>query len=153
MSCVSFKMKGVLLLPWSAKPGRKMVEEATSDTLDGPDWSSNLYICDAINAEEVSAIQVVQSIKGLKSRGIHFPRLDTKSLAPRYMPLQSMFDSASYTEFRQQAHQDVLAQGFTSEQTKEVFDMARDNIQLLSTVLSSSQQDALKVIYLPCIWW
>lgn len=222
MSCVSFKMKEFFFFHGQlSQQEEKMVEEATSDTLDGPDWSSNLYICDAINAEDVSAVQVVRSIKrriaakdprvqylalalletcvknceeeafseavgtervadevirliedprtvldntrkalcliealggpvyqetvkGLKSRGIRFPRLDTKSLAPRFTPLRSMFDSAPYGEFRQQAHQDVLVQGFTAKHTKEAFDVARDNIELLSTILSSSQQDALK---------
>ncbi|KAJ6809377.1 TOM1-like protein 2 [Iris pallida] len=223
MSCVSFKMKEFFFFHGQPSQEEKMVEEATSDTLDGPDWPSNLYICDAIDAEEAGAVGVVRSIKrriaarnprvqylalvlletcvknceaeafseaveaervadevvgliedprtvldntrkamclmeawggsvyqetvkvwGLKSRGIRFQRLDTKSLAPRYMPLRSMFDSASYAEFRKQAHRDVLVQGFTSKQTKEAFDVARDNIQLLSTVLSSSQQDALK---------
>ena len=36
---------------------------------------------------------------------------------------------------------------FTAEQTKEAFDIARNSIELLSTVLSSSpQHDALQVI-------
>lgn len=46
----------------------------------------------------------------------------------------------------QQIQRDIRGQSFTEEQTKEAFDVARNSIDLLSTVLSSSpQQDALQV--------
>lgn len=44
---------------------------------------------------------------------------------------------------------DVPVQTFSAEQTKEAFDVARNSIELLTTVLSSSpEQDALKVFIL-----
>lgn len=44
--------------------------------------------------------------------------------------------------------QDIHMQSFKSEQIKETFDVARNSIELLSTVLSSTmQQNVLKVIY------
>ena len=46
----------------------------------------------------------------------------------------------------QQIERDLPVQSFTAEQTKEAFDVARNSIELLTTVLSSSpQQDALQV--------
>jgi hypothetical protein len=46
-----------------------------------------------------------------------------------------------------QIQHDFPLQSFTAEQTKETFDVARNSIELLTTVLSSSpQQDALQVL-------
>lgn len=45
-------------------------------------------------------------------------------------------------------HDDVPVLSFTPEETKEAFDVARNSIELLSTVLSSSpQQDVLQVSF------
>ena len=42
---------------------------------------------------------------------------------------------------------DIPLQSFTGEQIKEAFDVARNSIELLTTVLSSSpHQDALQVV-------
>ncbi|QHO39643.1 Coatomer subunit [Arachis hypogaea] len=46
---------------------------------------------------------------------------------------------------RQTQHDNIPVQSFTPEQTKEAFDVARNSIELLSTVLSSPQQDVLQV--------
>ncbi|XLR00161.1 hypothetical protein S83_066359, partial [Arachis hypogaea] len=69
-----------------------------------------------------------ETYKSLKSRGIQFPGRHNESLAP-------IFSS------------------FTPEQTKEAFDVARNNIELLSTVLSSPQQDVLQVWISPISIW
>lgn len=54
---------------------------------------------------------------------------------------------AQQLEHDLQLQHDIPVQSFTSEQTKEAFDVARNSIELLSTVLSSSpQQDALEVL-------
>lgn len=46
-----------------------------------------------------------------------------------------------------QIQHDFPLQSFTAEQTKEAFDVARNSIELLATVLSSSpEQDALQVL-------
>lgn len=49
----------------------------------------------------------------------------------------------------QQIHYHIPVQSFSAEQIKEALDVARNSIELLSTVLSSStQQDAIEVVYL-----
>jgi hypothetical protein len=89
--------------------------------------------------------------QSLKSRGIRFPGRDNESLAPIFTPPRSVSDSEYNTDFPQQIQRDFPVQSFTAEQTKEAFDVARNCIELLTTVLSSSpQQDALKVILSSC---
>ncbi|PKA58747.1 hypothetical protein AXF42_Ash000840 [Apostasia shenzhenica] len=41
----------------------KMVEEATSDTLEEPNWGLNLRICNFLNSEEFDGSEVVRAIK------------------------------------------------------------------------------------------
>ena len=83
----------------------------------------------------------------MKSRGIRFPGRDIESLAPIFTPPRSVSASESDASLAQQIHRDIPAQTFSAEQTKEVFDVARNSIELLTTVLSSSpQQDTLEVI-------
>ncbi|KAE8692558.1 cellulase synthase 3 family protein [Hibiscus syriacus] len=91
------------------------------------------------------------SHKSLKSRGIRFPGGDNESLASIFTPARSTFvpdvDASLDEQFRHemQLERDIPVQSFTAEQTKKAFDVARNNIELLSTVLSSSpQQDALE---------
>lgn len=91
-------------------------------------------------------------IQSLKSRGIRFPGRDNESLAPIFTPARSV--SASEVSpsdldasFAQQLQHDIPVQSFSAEQTKEAFDVARNSIELLTTVLSSSpQHDASQVI-------
>lgn len=89
--------------------------------------------------------------QSLKSRGIRFPGRDNESLAPIFTPPRSVSDSEYNTDFPQQIQRDIPVQSLTAEQTKEAFDVARNSIELLTTVLSSSpQQDALKVLLSAC---
>eukprot|EP00262_Sarcandra_glabra_P013213 TRINITY_DN361_c0_g2_i1.p1 TRINITY_DN361_c0_g2~~TRINITY_DN361_c0_g2_i1.p1 ORF type:complete len:390 (-),score=77.57 TRINITY_DN361_c0_g2_i1:40-1209(-) len=225
MSSMSFKMKELFQVQ---NPADKVVEDATSETLDDPDWSSNLEICDAINSEKISSVELIRGIKkrimlknprvqylalvlletcakncekafsevaaervldemvkliddpqtvvnnrnkalimieawgestdelrylpvfeetykSLKSRGIRFPGRDNESLAPIFTPPRSVSSLESESDVPQQTHHDVPVQMISAEQTKEAFDVARNSIELLSTVLSSSpQQDALQ---------
>ncbi|KAG8649073.1 TOM1-like protein 1 [Manihot esculenta] len=86
-----------------------------------------------------------ETYKSLRSRGIQFPGRNNESLAPIFTPPLS--DSAQEVDasLAWQIQHDVPVVSFTAEQTKEVFDVARNSIELLTTVLSSSpQQDALK---------
>ncbi|KAI5657395.1 hypothetical protein M9H77_26188 [Catharanthus roseus] len=86
-----------------------------------------------------------ETYKSLKSRGIRFPGRDNESLAPIFTPPRSVSASESNVTLGQQLHHDIPTQVFSAEQTKEAFDVARNSLELLSTVLSSSpQQDALK---------
>lgn len=82
----------------------------------------------------------------MRSRGIRFPGRDNESLAPIFTPPRSANAPEVDIGHRGQGQHDIPVQGFTPEQTKEAFDVARNSIELLSTVLSSSpQQDVLKV--------
>ncbi|PIA58720.1 hypothetical protein AQUCO_00500571v1 [Aquilegia coerulea] len=225
MSSMSFKMKELFQGPNQAD---KIVEDATSESLDEPDWATNLDLCDMINTEKINSVDLIRGIKkrimlknpriqylalvlletivkncekafseiaaervldemvkliddpqtvvnnrnkalilieawgesaselrylpvyeetykSLKSRGIRFPGRDNESLAPIFTPPRSVSSSESNTTLAQQIHHDIPAETFSEEQTKEAFDVARNSIELLSTVLSSSpQQDALK---------
>uniref|UniRef100_A0A0D9VJT5 VHS domain-containing protein n=1 Tax=Leersia perrieri TaxID=77586 RepID=A0A0D9VJT5_9ORYZ len=225
MSSMSFKMKEIFQ---GQTPADKIVEEATSENLDGPDWSANLEICDLINTEKVNSVELIRGIKkrimlkearvqylslvlletivkncekafsevaaervldemvkliddpqtvvnnrnkalmlieawgesgdelrylpvyeetykSLKSRGVRFPGRDNESLAPIFTPARSVAEAEVDANLSQQTFEDVHVHTYTAEETKEAFDVARNSIELLSTVLSSSpQQDALQ---------
>ncbi|KAL1823951.1 hypothetical protein ACET3Z_010729 [Daucus carota] len=95
-----------------------------------------------------------ETYKSLRSRGIRFPGRDTESLAPIFTPPPSVPTVESNSGLARGVHQEVPVRGvqhevpvqsFTAEQTKEAFNVARNSIELLSTVISSSpQQDALQ---------
>uniref|UniRef100_A0A5B7AZ77 Putative TOM1-like protein 2 n=1 Tax=Davidia involucrata TaxID=16924 RepID=A0A5B7AZ77_DAVIN len=224
MSSMSFKMKELFQGPNQAD---KLVEDATAETLDEPDWATNLELCDMINQDQINSVELIRGVKkrivlkspriqylalvlletvvkncekafsevaaerlldemvkliddpqtvvnnrnkalmlieawgessnelrylpvyeetykSLKSRGIRFPGRDDESLAPIFTPPRSVSASESNASLAQQIHQDIPVQTFSAEQTKEAFDVARNSIELLTTVLSSSpQQDAL----------
>ncbi|KAJ1416594.1 VHS domain [Sesbania bispinosa] len=57
---VSGKMKEILQAP---TPESKMVDEATMETLEEPNWGMNLRICGMINSEEFNGSEVVKAIK------------------------------------------------------------------------------------------
>ncbi|MFQ6650691.1 hypothetical protein Gotur_022795 [Gossypium turneri] len=231
MSSMSFKVKELFQGP---NPTDKLVEDATSEALDEPDWALNLDICDMVNHEKVNSVELIRGIKrrimlksprvqylslvlletfvkncekafsevaaegvlgemvkliddpqtvvnnrnkalilieawgestselrylpvfeetykSLKSRGIRFPGRDNESLAPIFTPARSVSAAEVDASLAQQLQRDVQLQhdipvpSFSAEQTKEAFDVARNCIELLSTVLSSSpQQDALE---------
>ncbi|KAF5739313.1 TOM1-like protein 2 [Tripterygium wilfordii] len=225
MSSMSFKMKEFFQGPNQAD---KLVEEATSEALEEPDWAMNLEICDMMNHEKISSIELIRGIKkrimmkdprvqylalvlletcakncekafsevvaervldemvkliddpqtvinnrnkallmieawgestnelrylpayeetykSLKSRGIRFPGRDNESLAPIFTPPHSVSVPEVDVVLAQQLERDIPVQSFTAEQTKEAFDVARNSIELLTTVISSSsQQDAFE---------
>ncbi|XP_010549833.1 PREDICTED: TOM1-like protein 2 [Tarenaya hassleriana] len=226
MSSMSFKVKEFFQGP---NPADQLVEDATSENLEEPDWDMNLEICDMINHEKINSVDLIRGIKkritvkqpriqylalvlletcvkncekafsevaaervldemvkliddpqtvvnnqnkalmliedwgestselrylpvfeetykSLRSRGVCFPGHDNESLAPIVTPPCSAIAPEVDGSIPQHEEHDVPpVQRFTSEQTKEAFDVARNSIELLSTVLSSSpQQDALQ---------
>lgn len=225
MSSMSFKVREFFQGPNQAD---KLVEDATSEALDEPDWALNLDLCDLINTEKLNSVELIRGIKkrimsksprvqylalvlletcvkncekafsevaaervldeivrliddpqtvvnnrnkalmmieawgestgelrylpvyeetykSLKSRGIRFPGRDNESLAPIFTPPRSVSAQEADVNLQHQFQHDIPEQSFTPEQTKEAFDVARNSIELLSTVLSSSpQQDALQ---------
>lgn len=60
MTSVSFKMKEFFQSPNQAD---KVVEEATAETLDEPDWATNLELCDMINQDKISSVELIRGIK------------------------------------------------------------------------------------------
>ncbi|KAL9253871.1 TOM1-like protein [Drosera capensis] len=197
MSSMSVKMKELFQ---GSNQAEKIVEEATAETLDEPDWAMNLEICDMINHKRVNSIELIRGIKkkimlknhwvqflalmlletvvkncdkafselaaervldemvkliddpqtivnnrnkaSLRSRGIRFPGRDNESLAPIFTPPRSVSEAETNAAFSQL---DIPVQALSPEQTKEAFDVARNSVELLSTVLSSSpQQDVLQ---------
>ncbi|CAL5055331.1 unnamed protein product [Urochloa decumbens] len=224
MSSMSFKMKELFQ---GQTPADKIVEDATSENLDGPDWNLNLEICDLVNTEKVNSVELIRGIKkrimlkdariqylslilletivkncekafsevaaervldemvrliddpqtvvnnrnkalmlieawgesgdelrylpvyeetykSLKSR-VRFPGRDNESLAPIFTPPRSVAEADIDANLPQQVFEDVHVHTYTAEETKEAFDVARNSIELLSTVLSSSpEQDALQ---------
>jgi len=76
---------------------------------------------------------------------VRFPGRDNESLAPIFTPPRSVAEADIHANLPQQAFEDVHVHTYTAEETKEAFDVARNSIELLSTVLSSSpEQDALQ---------
>ncbi|THU56299.1 hypothetical protein C4D60_Mb11t15810 [Musa balbisiana] len=235
MSSMSFKMKELF---HSQNQAEKIVEEATSENLDGPDWSANLMICDMVNSDNYNGIEFIRSIKkrimlknprvqylalvlletcvkncdmafsvvaaervldemvklianpqtvvnnrnkalvmieawgesgdelgylpvyeetykSLKSRGIRFPGRDNESLAPIFTPPHSVSETEASNSVGPQTY-DVPMGNFTAEQIKEAFDVARNSVELLSTVLSSSphqevlQDDLSNTLFQQC---
>ncbi|PPR96824.1 hypothetical protein GOBAR_AA23848 [Gossypium barbadense] len=57
---VSGKMKEILQGP---TPESKVVDEATSETLEEPNWGLNMKICAMINSEEFNGTEIVRAIK------------------------------------------------------------------------------------------
>ncbi|KAH9608905.1 hypothetical protein KSS87_013887 [Heliosperma pusillum] len=222
VSSMSFKMKEFFQGPNQAD---KIVEEATAETLDEPDWATNLEICDLVNQEKINSVELIRGIKkrimlknpriqylslmlletivkncekafsevaservldemvklvddpqtvvnnrnkalmlieswgessnelrylpvfeetykSLRSRGIRFPGRDDESLAPIFTPPRSVSEAETNATL---AQRDIPAQTYSEEVIKVAFDVARNSVELLSTVLSSSpQQDVLQ---------
>ncbi|XVE72928.1 hypothetical protein DITRI_Ditri11bG0077000 [Diplodiscus trichospermus] len=57
---VSGKMKEILQGP---TPESKMVDEATLETLEEPNWGMNMRVCSMINSEQFSGTEIVRAIK------------------------------------------------------------------------------------------
>ncbi|KAG5224366.1 TOM1 protein [Salix suchowensis] len=214
MSSMSFKVKELLQGP---NQEDKLVEDATAETLDEPNWAMNLEICDMINHKKVSSVELIplllletcakncekafsevapervldeivkltddpqtvvnnrnkalmlieawgestselrylpvyeETYKSLKSRGIRFPGRDNDSLVPIFTPPRSVSAPEVDASLTHQIQYDIPLQSFTAEQIKEAFDVARNSIELLTTVLSSSpHQDALQSSTMDC---
>ncbi|XP_073011403.1 TOM1-like protein 1 [Typha latifolia] len=60
MSSMSLKMKEFFQGPSQTE---KIVEDATAENLEGPDWSTNLEICDMINLGKINSVELIRGIK------------------------------------------------------------------------------------------
>ncbi|CAA3024914.1 TOM1-like protein 2 [Olea europaea var. sylvestris] len=57
---ISTKMKEILQSP---TPESKIVDEATAESMEEPNWSLNLRICSMVNKEELNGTEIVKAIK------------------------------------------------------------------------------------------
>lgn len=60
ISSMSFKMKELFQGPNQAD---KLVDDATSEALEEPDWALNLELCDMINNEKLNSVELIRGIK------------------------------------------------------------------------------------------
>ncbi|KAF0900364.1 hypothetical protein E2562_031105 [Oryza meyeriana var. granulata] len=71
---------------------------------------------------------------------------EIKRSAVPFTPARSVAEAEVDANLSQRTFEDVHVRTYTAEETKEAFDVARNSIERLSTVLSSSpQQDALQI--------
>jgi hypothetical protein len=115
----------------------KMVDDRTTST-ENREKALKLIEAWGESTEELRDLPIFEeTYKSLKSRGIRFPGRDEESLAPIFTPPQSVSRSSAVTGF--------LAEDTSPENPKEAFDVARNSVELLNTVLTSSPQlEALK---------
>lgn len=60
VSLMSFKVKELFQ---GTTQGDKLVKDATSELLNGPDWALNLQVCDMINHEKIDRGEVIRGVK------------------------------------------------------------------------------------------
>ncbi|KAK6129386.1 hypothetical protein DH2020_036862 [Rehmannia glutinosa] len=60
MRSMSFKMKELFQ---GGNQADNLIEEATAETLDEPDWDVNLELCDMINRNRVNSVELIRGIK------------------------------------------------------------------------------------------
>jgi hypothetical protein len=89
------------------------------------------------------------ALQSLKSRGIKFPGRDLESLAPIFTPPQSISRSSTQGSGALGSRESGGGLAPTNpEDAKEIFDVSRNSVELLSTVLTSSpKQEALQVFF------
>ncbi|MCO5601976.1 hypothetical protein L7F22_056103 [Adiantum nelumboides] len=88
-----------------------------------------------------------ETYKSLKSRGVKFPLRDPESLAPIFTPPESVAQNEKVHKLRR-TYREILGDtqdGLDHPPTEELIYTARNSVDLLSTVLTSSpQQEALQ---------
>lgn len=60
MTSMSFKVKELVQGPNQVD---KIVEDATAETLDEPDWATNLELCDMVNHDRINSVDLIRGIK------------------------------------------------------------------------------------------
>lgn len=91
---VSLKMREVKEMLQAPTPESKVVDQATSPTMESPDWGLNLRICAMINAEDLSGTEVVKAVKRKISAGaadVHSQRLGLELLETCAMNCEKVF--------------------------------------------------------------
>lgn len=107
MSSMSFKMKELFQGPNQAD---KIVEEATAETLEEPDWALNLDICDMVNQEKVNSIELIRGMK---------KRIVIKSARVQYLSLVLL---ETFVKNCEKAFSEVAAERILDEMVKLIDD-------------------------------
>lgn len=90
---VSGKVKEILQSP---TPESKMVDEATLETLEEPNWGMNLKICAMLNSEEFSGQEIVKAIKKkISSKSVVSQRLSLDLLETCTMNCEKVFSEVA----------------------------------------------------------
>ncbi|KAF3436146.1 hypothetical protein FNV43_RR23238 [Rhamnella rubrinervis] len=90
---VSGKVKEILQTP---TPESKMVDEATLETLEEPNWGMNLRICALINSEEFNGTEIVKSIKKkISGKSVISQRLSLDLLEACTMNCEKVFSEVA----------------------------------------------------------
>ncbi|XP_010522149.1 PREDICTED: target of Myb protein 1 [Tarenaya hassleriana] len=86
---VSGKVKEMLQAPTLES---KMVDEATLETMDEPNWGMNMRICSMINSEEFNGTEIVKAIKKkLSGKSVVSQRLSLELLEACAMNCEKVF--------------------------------------------------------------
>ncbi|XAR71529.1 hypothetical protein NMG60_11017856 [Bertholletia excelsa] len=107
MTSVSFKVKELFQVPSQAD---KIVEEATADTMEEPDWATILEICDMINHDQISSVELIRGIK--KRIVLNSPRVQLLAL----VLLETLVKNC------EKAFSEVAAEGLLDEMVKLIHD-------------------------------
>lgn len=90
---VSGKVKEILQAP---TPESRMIDEATLETLEEPNWGMNLRICAMINSEEFSGCEVVRAIKKkISGKSVVSQRLSLDLLEACTMNCEKVFSEVA----------------------------------------------------------
>lgn len=136
MSSMSFKVKELFQGPNQAD---KLVEDATSETLDEPDWALNLEICDMINHEKISSVELIRGIKR---------RIMMKSPRAQYLSLVLLESCVKNCE---KAFSEVAAERVLDEMVKLIDDPQTvvNNRNKALTLIEAWGESTSELRYLP----
>uniref|UniRef100_A0A7N0TZA1 VHS domain-containing protein n=1 Tax=Kalanchoe fedtschenkoi TaxID=63787 RepID=A0A7N0TZA1_KALFE len=136
MSSMSVKVKELIQGPNEAD---KFVEEATAENLDEPDWATNLELCDMINTERISSVDMIRGIK---------KRIMIKSPRIQYLAMTLLETIAKNCE---KAFSEIAAERVLDEMVKLIDDpmTAVNNRNKALMLIESWGESANELRYLP----
>ncbi|XP_068320089.1 TOM1-like protein 2 [Pyrus communis] len=93
---VSGKMKEMKEILQAPTPESKMIDDATLETMEEPNWGMNLRICAMINSEEFSGSEVVKAIKKkISGKSVVSQRLSLDLLEACTMNCEKVFSEVA----------------------------------------------------------
>lgn len=136
MSSMSFKMKEFFQGPNQTD---NLIEEATAESLDEPDWATNLEFCDMINNGRLNSVEFVRGIK---------KRLMTKSPRVQYLTLVLLETLVKNCE---KGFSEVAAERILDEMVKLIDDPRTvvNNRNKVLMLIESWGQSSNELRYLP----